>query len=93
MSGGRRYRRQVQRGALLVLPGIPDGAEPALKNALAIRNAASSTGLCPKCGALLELDRPLEPGTIVHGRMAHEDWCPAGDDRLRELVARSGEAS
>ena len=37
---------------LLVLPGIPDDLEPRLKNALAIRNTASTTGTCPDCGAI-----------------------------------------
>ncbi len=78
MSGARRYRRQItRRRTLHVLPSIPEDAPVALKNGLAMRNQASTTGRCPGCGAEVELDGPITPDAVVHGVFRHDDDCPA----------------
>jgi hypothetical protein len=94
MSAGRAYRRRIRRGGVLfVLPSIPDAAPAEIKDALAIRNTASRTGRCPRCLAGVEYDGPLEPGKVAQAWMAHEEWCPAGNERLAELVEQYGSGS
>ncbi len=73
---GRRPR------VLFLLPSIPDDAPAAFKNALAIRNACNSEGVCPDCGAHGELTGPDELG-IFHLTFQHEDDC----DVLRDPEA------
>ena len=60
-----------------MLPGIDDAASTEMKNALAIRNAATRTGQCPGCGAVLEVAVAPSPGVMGEARMEHESWCPA----------------
>jgi hypothetical protein len=94
VSAGRRYRRQIRGGSVLyVLPEIRDADHPAIKEALAIRNIATRTLRCPSCLAGVEFDGPIEPGKVTDCWMAHEDWCPASNDRLAELVERYGRPS
>ncbi len=64
---------------LYVLPSIPDDLDPATKNALAIRNAATTSGVCPSCGARGELDGPDGLG-FLHLTFRHEDNCGALTD-------------
>ena len=59
---------------LFVLPGIPDDAPEAFKNALAVRNAANVAGVCPSCRARGELTGPDEHG-FLHLTFRHEDDC------------------
>lgn len=76
MSASRTFRRRMRRAAF-VLPAIPDAASVAAKNALAIRNAATTTGQCPACGATVRLVQgTLEPGTVSIARIEHEHTCP-----------------
>ena len=78
MSAGRKHRRQVmKRRTLIVLPSISDDAPSSLKNGLAIRNQATTTGRCPACGATAKFDGPIRPGHVTHGYMAHDNGCPA----------------
>jgi hypothetical protein len=60
--------------ALYLLPTIPDDAPEQHKNALAIRNAASASGVCPDCGATAELTGPDELG-LLHLTFRHEHDC------------------
>lgn len=60
--------------ALLLLPSIPDDAPETLKNGLAIRNAATTSGVCPDCGARGELRGPDKHG-LLHLCFVHEDEC------------------
>lgn len=64
---------------LWLLPEIPDDAPAALKNALAIRNAANVAGVCPDCGACGEITGPDEHG-FLHLTFEHEDGCGAFTD-------------
>jgi hypothetical protein len=77
MGATRRYRRRVHgsrsRRTLLVLPSIDDGAASTMKNALAIRNAASRAGVCPGCGVGVQVAE-LEPG-FYKATFAHETGC------------------
>lgn len=60
---------------LYVLPSIPDDLDEETKNALAIRNAASTTGRCPDCGVTptVYLDREFE--SVAHAVFEHEPTC------------------
>jgi hypothetical protein len=62
------------RRALYLLPEIPDDAPDQLKNALGIRNACATEGVCPDCGARGEIHGPDEHG-IMHLVFRHEDNC------------------
>jgi hypothetical protein len=70
ISGTTRKRR-----TLFVLPTIPDGLSPALKNALAIRNACAVEGRCPCCGVVAEVERDSELDYLRHLTFRHEPWC------------------
>lgn len=60
-------------GTLYVLPAIPDDAPDTVKNALAIRNAASANGVCPSCGATPYLWQDNDG--ITHLTFEHEEGC------------------
>ncbi len=59
---------------LFVLPSIPDDAPTAFKNALAIRNACMTEGVCPDCRARGQLRGPDGHG-LMHLVFAHENDC------------------
>jgi hypothetical protein len=70
------------------VPDMPDDAPPAINNALAARNTATITGVCPDCGG-----RMLWPNRVARRRAArehrpleavlvHADNCVASDDAL-----------
>lgn len=69
------------RRTLLLLPSIPDDLEPEIKNALAIRNAASTTGRCPDCGAEPAIHRDPENELLIHAVFEHEPECRALTDK------------
>jgi hypothetical protein len=64
---------------LYVLPSIPDELDPEIKNALAVRNAAGTTGVCPCCRARGKPTRPDRLG-FYHLTFRHESWCAALTD-------------
>lgn len=66
---------------LWVLPDPKVAPDPAVASALALRNRASLEGVCPECGAV----EVAGEGAIL---MAHDPDCPAGTERLQELVRR-----
>jgi hypothetical protein len=69
-----------KRGTLYVLPEIRDEWPDALKDAVAIRNACATEGVCPGCGVIGELHPdPVYKG-IRHYVFRHESWCPALTD-------------
>jgi hypothetical protein len=59
---------------LFLLREIPDDSPEDLKNALAIRNACATEGVCPDCGACGEIQGPDDHG-IFHAVFRHEDAC------------------
>ena len=65
--------------ALYLLPAIPDDAPEWFKNALALRNAASTSGICPDCGARGETSGPDAAG-FLHLTFGHELGCGALTD-------------
>ena len=65
--------------ALFVLPPIPDELDERVKDGLAIRNAASASGVCPSCGTTGELRGPDEHG-LMHVVFEHEPGCGVLDD-------------
>ena len=62
---------------LYVLPAIPDELPPELKNALAIRNACATQGVCPHCGVVGEVQPDAELEGLFHYTFRHEPWCAA----------------
>jgi hypothetical protein len=62
------------RGVLFVLPEIPDEAPERRKNGLAIRNAATTSGVCPDCGARGEIRGP-DGQRFLHLVFEHEHGC------------------
>ena len=64
---------------LYLLPTIPDDAPERFKNALAVRNAASTSGTCPDCGATGETSGPDAAG-FLHLTFRHEPHCAALTD-------------
>jgi len=68
------------RRILCLLPSIPDDLDPETKNALAIRNAATTSGICPCCGATAEVYADREYALIFHAVYRHESWCDALTD-------------
>jgi hypothetical protein len=97
MGASRRYRRRLLRPAsntrrgprLLLLPEISETMPPVLRDALAIRNAATVSGRCA-CGAVRQLDGPgpIQPDTVRWATFLHEADCPAGDEHVRRLWAQ-----
>jgi hypothetical protein len=79
MSNRPRHRRQwpPAKKTLLLVPEIRDDDPDELKDALAVRNAAATTGTCPSCGCTVVLKPDLEHPGIIHGYFEHEDDCPA----------------
>jgi hypothetical protein len=61
---------------LFVLPEIPDELEPAEKNALAIRNACATEGVCRGCNTVGEIHPDAHDAWIWHYVFRHEPWCP-----------------
>jgi hypothetical protein len=84
VSNGRRFKRKLTRGVAFLLPRIPDNASPPLKNALAIRNAATTSGRC-RCGAEMRLNGVDDYGT-QHVVIEHEFDCPARIETVLVLL-------
>jgi hypothetical protein len=90
VSNARRFRRSV-RQPVVVVPEIPEDAPARVREGLARRRLAVTTGRCP-CGARLDL--PATPsGTVTHVTLEHEPDCPAIDPALEQLVRQTGEQS
>ncbi len=74
-----RWQYATRDRTLFVLPEIDEDDDPARKDALALRNAATLAGRCSSCGATFAL-RSQRGGGIdgVAGYlvMEHEDDCP-----------------
>jgi hypothetical protein len=79
----RKRNRLTPERTLFMLPSVPDAGPPDLKDALAIRNAASVSGQC-RCGATGTLQGPDRYG-VMHLVFMHEHDCPAGDDNIGGL--------
>ncbi|MDO0937138.1 hypothetical protein QQY66_37500 [Streptomyces sp. DG2A-72] len=67
--------------ALVVQPVIPDDAPGPFKNALAVRRAANTTGVCPGCGARMAMPNraarraAATAGRVVIATFVHDDDC------------------
>jgi hypothetical protein len=69
----------------MLLPAIRDDYSDELKDALAIRNAASTNLECPACDSYVE-GLPIVPGTVNRLTMRHDDGCPATNDNILALL-------
>ncbi len=78
MSKRRRIPGMKSDRVLLVLPPIDDDLPADVKNALAIRNAASASGRCPDCGALGTIERVA--AGVFSATFRHEPGCGALTD-------------
>jgi len=58
-----------------VLPQVSESDPPEVRNAVAVRNAATAAGVCPSCGAVFRLQRTVGGITVLN--MKHADGCPA----------------
>jgi hypothetical protein len=94
-----KQRAYFRDGVIFSLPdpGSIENAEVQL--ALALRNEATIRGRCPVCGAQNGLNRAERRrlarearGRVVPYVFWHAPECPAGDDRLAELL-QAGEAA
>jgi hypothetical protein len=65
---------------LFVLPPIADDLDERTKDGLAVRNAATRSGVCPGCGARAEIVADLELPGLWHAIFRHEHDCPALTD-------------
>ncbi len=63
-----------------MLPTIDDDLDVNTKNALALRNTASTSGICPSCGATAEVYADPEHAQVFHAVFHHESWCRALTD-------------
>jgi len=85
VSNGRKWKRRLAKDDVaFVLPDIPDDASHSVKDALAIRNAASRSGRC-RCGAEME-DNGRDEAGIQHVVIRHESSCPAQIVNLLDLL-------
>ena len=80
MSRRPRIPGTRKGGALYVLPEIRDDLPSELKNALAIRNACATEGVCPGCGVVGVLEADAKYEGIFHYTFQHEPWCGALTD-------------
>jgi hypothetical protein len=78
--------KKERERVLAVLPEISDDMQGEVKDALAIRNAASVAQKCPNCDSTTVYLDPLTGGEVLgtfHSRqivicqVQHDDWCPA----------------
>jgi len=70
---------------LFVLPDPDAVGDPELASALALRNRATLEGKCPRCGAT-EQPAGKAPAFVTE----HESDCPAGNDRVLDLIQKAG---
>ncbi len=78
-----------QRGQVaFVLPAIPLGGSPAVREAVERRRRASLDGVCA-CGGRLHLRR-MHPGGMSTQVFMHEQECPAADSNLAALLDADG---
>lgn len=79
-----------------VLPVVTESVPPAAREGLARRRITAMTGRCP-CGARMVMPnratRRARKGrngaAVQHVAVEHEHDCPAGDERLSELLGCS----
>jgi hypothetical protein len=76
----RRPRVPGSRRTLFVLPEIRDEWPEDLKDAIAIRNACATEGVCPSCGVVGELHADERHDGIYHYVFQHEPACGALTD-------------
>jgi len=71
---------------LFVLPVIPEDAPYVIREGIARRRVAATTGECP-CGAVVDYgDR--RPGEVGVGEVRHERSCPASTHKLIRACRR-----
>jgi len=69
-----------------VLPTIPDHAPYVIREGIARRRIAATTGRCP-CGATVDYDAAVA-GKVNIAEVHHEARCPAATEKLVKAVRR-----
>lgn len=82
MSRRLRIPGTNSQRVLYVLPPIPDELDDETKNALAIRNACATAGVCPGCGVVGVLSADWKYEGLFHYTFRHEPWCGALTDEV-----------
>lgn len=78
--------------AVLVLPVIRETDPPEVREGIARRRIAATTGQCP-CGATYRLPNRAQrradqrAGRPSHITVVHDERCPATDSELRRLIS------
>ena len=80
MTRKARVPGTTSKRTLLLLPTIPDDLDAETKNALAIRNAASASGICPDCGTVGQLHPDKQLARVWHLVFEHQFGCRAATD-------------
>jgi hypothetical protein len=94
-----RDRLYFREGMLFLLADPGSVQDLRVRLALGLRNDATLNGRCPACGARgpnrAERRRLARKhrGEVVERTIWHAPDCPAGDDRLAELIREAGEAA
>ena len=70
----------------LVLPIIPEAAPYKIREGIARRRIAATTGVCP-CGATIDYSE-LQPGRASAVEVRHEHGCPAVTKTLVKAIRR-----
>lgn len=81
-----RFTLPDGRRGVAVLPVIPEDAPPRIREGIARRRIAATTGRCP-CGAVIDYDAGRLDGASV-AEVYHDRRCPADTARLAKHLRR-----
>ncbi len=76
----------LKQRTLFVLPVIPEDAPYVIREGIARRRVAATTGECP-CGAVVDYGE-RRPGEVGVGEVQHERSCPASTHKLVKAFRR-----
>jgi hypothetical protein len=80
------FHREGVGKVVAVLPVIPESAPFTVREGIARRRIAATTGTCP-CGAGVDYQAAARDGLNV-AEVLHERSCPADTDRLVKAIRR-----
>jgi hypothetical protein len=84
--GGRVHELWTLNGTLFVVPlGMPCDP-PGVSEAFAIRKAATLTGRCPNCDAVVGATAGIPDVDLPYVGAVHDGTCPATDANLTRML-------